>query len=101
MRFTRAKEAGHPDANLTGDCRISIFNGRNIRFKKMAKMPIQFLGDNVFIQFNIDTVVIDLFGFNNPVNVAGELFGKNVFNDHCGLTPLVFLPSSGTSLKAL
>ncbi|MNQ59776.1 hypothetical protein D3C85_740370 [compost metagenome] len=80
VRLTGAEETADPHTNAVGDggvvevCAVGI--------EETAKMPLQFVGDDVFVQLLVHGGVVRLIRLDHAVDGAAEILEEDVFDAH-------------------
>ena len=75
MGLTRAEESRYPYPHLSSDGRIvGIINDVQVGREELAKMPIEFFGDNKLVKFLPDGAVVQLVGLNHAIDRTEDVF---------------------------
>ena len=87
VRLARPEEAGDPDAHSVGKAWImSVASSGLIGVKELAEMLVEFLGENILFQFLPYDGIFLLFGFDDAVDGAEQIFCEQILDQHSGFS---------------
>ena len=83
MRLTGTEETRDPDTNLAGDIRVfRRVYGFAVTLEELAKVAVEFIGDDELVQFLPDGLFVQLIGFDDAVDGASDVFSEEFSNLH-------------------